>query len=350
MVKREITGPEVEALLRDAAGIRCRVEGELTDGWFNAVFRIRTGDGRPAVAKIAPLPGTPVLRYERGIMSTEAMFCRQAGALRGVPVPELLGEGPGFLVMSEIAGAPWAKAAGSLGARERGALLRELGQIIARLHALPCPDGRFGCPAPEAGLLAADWPAAFTAMVGAILEDAARWDSPIGISPAKVRELIAGGAGALGEVREVREVREASLAHFDLWPGNVFISGTRPRVTGIIDHERAFWGDPAAELVSPEICGPAGPGSALAAGYAEAGGQLTFTPALRHRLALYRLYFGLILVVECGPRGYTPDHVTWCRSRLDSWAAALRELRAARVPAPRRAPVSRAPEPDVRIS
>lgn len=46
MVKRVITGPEVEALLRDSADFRCRVEGELTDGWFNAVFRIRTSDGR----------------------------------------------------------------------------------------------------------------------------------------------------------------------------------------------------------------------------------------------------------------------------------------------------------------
>jgi len=60
--------------------------------------------------------------------------------------------------------------------------------------------------------MAADWPAAFTAMVEAILENAARWESPIGISPAEVRGLLADGADALGEVRE------ASLVHFDLWP------------------------------------------------------------------------------------------------------------------------------------
>jgi aminoglycoside phosphotransferase (APT) family kinase protein len=335
MVKPVITGPEVQALLRDSAGIRCRAEGELTDGWFNAVFQIRTGDGRRAIVKIAPRPGTPVLRYEQGIMSTEAMFCRQAGARPGIPVPELIGEGPGFLVMSEVEGVSWARAAGHLDAGERAVLLRELGQIVARLHALPCPPGRFGCPAPEAGLLANNWPAAFTAMVEAILEDAARWHSPIGISPAEVRDLLADSAEALAEVRK------ASLVHFDLWPGNVFITGAppaggTPRVTGIIDHERAFWGDPAAELVSLEICGPAGPGSDLAAGYAEGGGQLSFTPALRRRLGLYRLYFGLILVVECGPRGYPPEHITWCRARLDSWATAMRELRAERVPGPPR--------------
>jgi hypothetical protein len=146
-----------------------------------------------------PIPRAPV---RAGIMGTEAMFCRQAGVLHGIPVPELLCEGPGFLVDSEVTGAPWAKAAGHLSTRERAILLRELGQIAARLHALPCLQGQFGCPAPEAGLLAAYWPTAFTAMVEAILQDAARWDSPIGISPAEVRELLADGAEALSEVHK----------------------------------------------------------------------------------------------------------------------------------------------------
>ena len=327
-----ITAAEVQALLRDSGGINCRVLDELTDGWFNAVFRVEISDGRRAVVKIAPLPSTPVLRYELGVMGTEAMFYRRAAELDGVPIPELLQEGTDFLVVSAVNGSPWAEAASHLSAADRGTLLRELGQIAARIHALSCPDGRFGCPAPQAGLIAGDWRAAFTAMVEAILDDAARWDSPIGISPAEVRQMLADGSDALGEVRK------ASLIHFDLWPGNIFITGSRstpgsrPRVTGIIDHERALWGDPAAELVSLEICGPAGPGSELAAGYRDACGRLDFTPALRYRLALYRLYFGLILVTECGPRGYPPDWVAQCRARLDGWVSALREFRAVGVP------------------
>jgi aminoglycoside phosphotransferase (APT) family kinase protein len=155
---------------------------------------------------------------------------------------------PTSWVISVVNGAPWANAARHLSAADRSALLRELGQIAARIHTLPCPDGRFGCPAPQAGLLARDWRAAFTAMVEAILDDAGRWDSPIGIAPSEVRQMLADGSDALGEVRR------ASLIHFDLWPGNIFITarrptpGSPPRVTGIIDHERAFWGDPAAEL------------------------------------------------------------------------------------------------------
>ncbi|MCZ4605890.1 LmeA family phospholipid-binding protein [Streptomyces sp. Lzd4kr] len=55
-------------------------------------------------------------------------------------------------------------------------------------------------------------------------------------------------------------------------------SEARARITGLIDHERAFWGDPAAELASLAYGGPTGPDSDLVAGYTEAGGTLDFTP------------------------------------------------------------------------
>lgn len=70
-----------------------------------------------------------------------------------------------------------------------------------------------------------------------------------------------------------------------------------------------------------------GPDSDLVAGYREAGDRLDFTPALRHRLALYGLCLGLLVVVECGPRGYEDsDHLAWCRTYPAERVAALRAL------------------------
>jgi type IV secretory pathway protease TraF len=71
------------------------VESELSDGWFSAVYRVRLDDGRPAVVKLAPPDGAAVLRYERGILGTEAMVYRRIAGLAGggVPTPELLYEG-----------------------------------------------------------------------------------------------------------------------------------------------------------------------------------------------------------------------------------------------------------------
>ncbi|WP_340383937.1 aminoglycoside phosphotransferase family protein [Streptomyces sp. SS7] len=331
LTKRRLSAEELDALMREATGVGCRLEAELTDGWFNTAYRVRFDDGRAAVVKLAPPVGTPVLRYERGIMATEAAMYRRlaspAGA--GVPTPDLLYAGEDFLAVSVLDGMPWDKVADRLPAAAESALRRELGGITARLHTLVAEDGRFGYPAPESGLSAPDWRTAFTAMVEALLADAGHWRAELGASHEEIRALVAAGGTALDEVTR------PCLVHFDLWPGNIFVSvldaegagGPDPRITGLIDHERAFWGDPAAELVSLEFGGDVGPDSDLVAGYRAAGGRLDFTPALRHRLALYELYLGLLVVVECGPRGYEDsDHLAWCRTYLAERVAALRAL------------------------
>ncbi|MFF7679285.1 phosphotransferase family protein [Actinacidiphila glaucinigra] len=324
LTKRALSAEQLAAMLRESAGVGCSVEAELTDGWFNAAYRVRLDDGRPAVVKIAPPPDAAVLRYERGIMATEVMAHRRMAALGGIPLPELLYAAPEFMALSVLPGTPWDKAADRIPADRQARLRRELGRIVARLHTLAPEDGRYGYPAPEAGLSAADWPTAFGAMVEALLEEAGHRHTPLGAAPEEIRALVAAGADVLAEVEEPR------LVHFDLWPGNVFVADDGSAVTGLIDHERAFWGDPLAELVSLALGGDTGPGSDLVAGYREAGGVLDFGPSALHRLALYRVYLGLILVVECGPRGYPADHADHVRDVLGRWVAELRTVRRGR--------------------
>lgn len=46
------------------------------------------------------------------------------------------------------------------------------------------------------------------------------------------------------------DIKEASLVDYDLWSGNVFVKqqGEKYVLTGIVDFERAFWGDPLADF------------------------------------------------------------------------------------------------------
>ncbi|WP_093838575.1 phosphotransferase family protein [Streptomyces aidingensis] len=319
--KRHLTTDQLDAMLRDATGIGCQVETELTDGWYNAAYRVVLDDGRAAVVKVAPPADVPVLRYERGIMATEAAIYRLAGAYGGIPGPEVLLEGPDFLVTSLLPGVPWDKAAGELAPETESALRRELGRVTARLHTIDSPDGRFGYPAPESGLSAPDWRTAFSAMVEALLDEAAHWKSDLGTSPDEIRGLVDAGSDVLKEVTEPR------LIHFDLWPGNIFVDPEQPRITGLIDHERAFWGDPVAELVSFAFGGDIGEDSDVVAGYRQAGGRLDFDRSFHHRLALYHLYLALILVIECGPRGYQGEHKEFTDSYLATWLAECRTFR-----------------------
>ncbi|MFD0660330.1 phosphotransferase family protein [Thermocatellispora tengchongensis] len=100
-----------------------------------------------------------------------------------------------------------------------------------------------------------------------------------------------------------------SLVHFDIWPGNVFLTfgDGPPRIQAIIDHERSFWGDPLADFVTPTIFGELDETDDLVTGYREAGGTVELTPSARTRLALYRAYLYLILLVENGPRQYPEE-------------------------------------------
>ncbi|MGW5423592.1 phosphotransferase [Streptomyces sp. NPDC003943] len=99
--KRHLTPAALDALPRGSAGVGCRLEHELTDGWSNSAYRVLLDDGRPAVVKPAPPPDAPVLHYERGILGTETMVYRRLADLPegSVPAPELLDADEEFIVL-----------------------------------------------------------------------------------------------------------------------------------------------------------------------------------------------------------------------------------------------------------
>ncbi|MFC6090515.1 phosphotransferase family protein [Saccharothrix lopnurensis] len=294
LTKRELPEPELDALLRRVLGSPLAAHVELTDGMFNTAYRLTAADGREVVLKVAPPPGVPLLTYERDLMRTEALVFGLM-ADRGVPAPRVLLHEDGLLVMTALRGTPWHAA--ELSDAERAALRRELGGIVRRLHGVT--GDSFGYVQGPGG---ATWREAFGNMVAAVLADADRF----GVELPDVRPAFAARAHLLDEVTS------PVLVHFDLWEGNVFVADGR--VEGIIDPERAFFGDPLAEVVCVALFTE--PDEDYLAGYGVAG----FTPAERARIALYRAYLCLVMIVEGVPRGYTGEereaHVAFFRAKL----------------------------------
>lgn len=107
------------------------------------------------------------------------------------------------------------------------------------------------------------------------------------------------------------------LVRTDLWPGNLFLEPSTGEVVGVIDPERAIWGDPAFELAGADQLGRGPVPTSLLEGYATVG-----TPpdvddeAVRVRIELYRLSFALVMCVELVPRAYVGDRVEGHRSAL----------------------------------
>ncbi|MCX2926646.1 phosphotransferase family protein [Streptomyces sp. NEAU-W12] len=336
----EDLAPEAAALLASVSITPADVAecAPLTGGTYNSLLRVVLRDGRRWVVKRPPSAGSgptgsgPTLRYEHNLLHGETEYYGAVRDVPGIPVPRLIhaesdGEPPvvSGLVMTECPGVPWHEADASLTPGERARLREELGGAVARLHTVTGPE--FGYPARPFGPPAADWGRTFTAMTTAVLDDAVRYGAHLPRPVARVREVLAAAADVLADV--TRPV----LVHFDLWQGNLLIDGApgARTLSGVIDAERMFWGDPVAEFVSLALFGDIEQDDAFLAGYAAAGGNATFTDSVRLRLHLYRCYLYLIMLVEVVPRRCSPEQRAWTRQHvgghlvagLDAVASAL---------------------------
>jgi aminoglycoside phosphotransferase (APT) family kinase protein len=306
LTKRKVTHAELEALAEKAfPGVGVARSEELTDGWFNAVYEVELADGRQTVLKVAPAPGTPTLTYEHDMMRGELEFFARAGEA-GVALPELhFQDTSGELIesdwffMAKLEGDTIADLTKTLGEGEVCEIRRGLGKQVAHLHSVVGES--FGYLDPQSRTRQPTWRGAFLTMLDDILGDAQAHGVTFPRSSAEIAALASAHGDALDRVREPR------LVHFDMWDNNVFVreqDGLRV-IEGIIDGERAFFGDPLAEFVGVALAGDPDGVPTLVAGYEEVAGRaLERDEAARRRLALYKIYLALIMFTEVPTRGF----------------------------------------------
>nr|AKC92679.1 putative phosphotransferase [Amycolatopsis sp. SANK 60206] len=295
--------PDPAAFLA-ASGIdhdRVRACIPLGDGTYNAVQRVERAGAPTLILKIAPNPAAPAMTYEKDLLSTEAEFYRVAGRQVPVPHPVWSGRVDDFsaLLMTELPGRSWHSVDKMIDSGESRTLRHDLGRMVGGLHQVT--GAGFGYP--QFGLRRS-WAEAFVAMTDAVLGDAERYEVSLPRPVDDLRQLVKDAEWALAEVRE------PVLVHFDLWPGNILVViEPSPCLSGIVDAERAFWGDPLAELASLGLFGKAEEDADLVAGYTGAGGVIGDDKASNLRLSLYRAYLYMIMTIEAVPRGNTgPEH------------------------------------------
>ncbi|WP_166844865.1 phosphotransferase family protein [Isoptericola sp. BMS4] len=308
LTKAAVTAEQVAAVVAPLGAVRH--VAPLSGGLFASVRRVVLDDGRQVVVKVTGADTSRLLRYEHGILATEAALDRLAHAA-GLPVPRVLlvddtrrhvdGDA---LVVELLDGELWHGA--TLTPAEAARTRRSLGRFMAGLHRIT--GDRFGYPAASSGLSAPTWPGALAAMLDAVLADATRWG--VELPAARLADALARHHDTLATVMTPR------LVHGDLWPGNLLLDPADRTLRGVLDGERALWGDPLFELAGVDQHGMRDVDPDLLAGYRAAGGELGLgdgTPATGDagawtRLRVYRAYFSCLLVVEVVPRGYAPEH------------------------------------------
>jgi aminoglycoside phosphotransferase (APT) family kinase protein len=242
-----------------------------------------------------------VLTYEHGLLRTEGLYYQAMAGRAPVPVVvhadfshEVIGSD--FLLMTELPGTTWYDGRERIGDADRARLRGDLGGLVAALHQVTGTG--FGYPQDT---LRPTWREAFLSMVDAVLADAGTYAVALPRPADRIRAAMHAWAGLLDAVPT------PVLVHFDLWEGNILVDLTAgsPRITGLVDGERAFWGDPLAELVSLALFEDIERDEPFLSAYATGGGLASFDRYTRIRLRMYRCYLWLIMLVEAVPRGFS---------------------------------------------
>lgn len=263
------------ALVRDAAGSSIDAVERIVEGYDNEVYRIRCADGRDVVIRILRFG-----RFDRESRrsATEARAIEAARA-RGVPAPEILlhdtvvidGQPFPVMVQRAVPGQPLDEVLPKLTDRERDAVLTEIGELTARINAVP-----------------AEHPQDWTTAMAEQLEGRRSQRAEIlgaGFPPARFDRIM----DLLAEYARDFPCERWVLCHGDLSPRHIFVTGDGAdegpvRVSGIIDFSDAKPGTPVHDLAILRVRGPHLPLPPILAGR-----RAPTDPRYRRRLDLHTL-------------------------------------------------------------
>lgn len=243
-----LTPALIAALCRRAFGPQADVVDaeQLHSGRFNTTYRIRLRAGYQVILRLAPPASAHLFEHERWLLRREcAVHDSLAGA--AVQVPRLLFKdfsgdlvSRDYVFLEHCKGQLWEELQGSFTPQENEVLWGQLGGLVRAIH---CIQGSaYGLPQPMASVDC--WSKAVLGDIDGLIGDLDRLGLELAGARA-FRALVVRNRQVLDHCGPPR------LLHGDLWPKNILVDriGGMPVITGLLDGERARWGDPEAEWI-----------------------------------------------------------------------------------------------------
>ncbi|MBY4127032.1 aminoglycoside phosphotransferase family protein [Rhodococcus fascians] len=212
----------------------------LSGGAYNSTYEVHLA-GRPSVVlRIAPKPQHQY-RSETEMMRNEAATTPRLAPIAHL-LPKILGVDwshdiidRDFMWQNKIAGIPASRAFAAHGRDAMVPLFAEIGTVTAAVHSVVGPH--FGT---VRGPHFSTWSDAVTHRLTEIVRDT----RDAGLDTRAAEEACASAQQASDALDRVTEPR---LLHGDLFIPNLVLDEESLRIVGVLDHDRAFWGDPAAD-------------------------------------------------------------------------------------------------------
>jgi fructosamine-3-kinase len=268
--------------LLTAHGFTCSQLTPVSTGKFNTTVlgRCREHD---IIIRIAPDPDKTFLFYERNMMAQEPEIHHIVRENTTLPVPEIYIYDStrryldrDVLIEEAMPGTPVSEC--SLPADVRDRMEEQMGRFLRELHDR-CQRQSYGYlgnhnPMPPHE----NWTSAFAEMWNRLIDD---------IVSVWVYTTHQGNRARQALTKNLHHFTRtvpASLLHMDIWDQNILVD-MKGNVSGILDWDRALWGDPEIEFAVLDYCGYNT--KAFWRGYGTMPEQ---TPSARIRMTFYHLY------------------------------------------------------------
>ena len=229
-------------------------------GKHNTSYWVDSDEGR-FVLRIAPPDDVGFLFYERLMMRQEPELHDLIRAYTTIPVAEIVAHDftrtnvdRDYLLMASLPGTPLSDVPGLTSSQFQRALF-QTGQHLRQLHALTASEC-LGTNGEVHGYLGAHhpmepqptWTAAFGVMWNKLLDDVVACGSYTSEEAQVLRELLDLHVDAFDRAVVPR------LLHMDVWSQNILLDKAG-NVTGLVDFDRALWGDVEIEFAVLDYCG-----------------------------------------------------------------------------------------------
>ncbi len=217
---------------------------ELAGGTFNTLYRLEFDDREPLVLRVAPDDDrlSQADRAAQGMRNSHAAepFFSEAG----VVIPRAVGVdfthdivGRDYLIQTMVAGTPAATKLTAWSDEQSRLFYRSLGELTRAVHAVRGPHfGRI------AGPHFSTWSETIEFQLSALVTEL----DQAGLPSSALQQVL----DQLQARRSVLDaIVEPRLVHNDLWTLNVLVEedDETPRITGVLDFDGAYWGDPLAD-------------------------------------------------------------------------------------------------------
>ena len=302
--KNHLTDEKIRELVQLHFGSACEADTieELEGGMFNAIYRIwRKKEKDRIILKVGVMPGTPLLTYEQDVMPVEVECYRLISQQTDVPVPEILAYdfskkyiASNYFFMTELTGKPLSEVMRKMDGENLKKIRRELAGYLEQIHRIHGPY--FGYFTEDRGRQYRTWREAYSAMFAQILDDAR--EHKVRLPYKRIRNILKEKADCLDVVKV------PSLVEYDCHEGNIFVKQRADgsgeyEIEGIIDFERAWWGDPLADFPAAFVfTDDIRKEEDFLESYLEASGRQAFSEEDSIRCQLYRMYLMVIMASE----------------------------------------------------